>query len=208
MVGDENIIMSENSNKNIDGKCKKCLETCICESGKFCYNNEKCCYLTPKDVSIVQVNDPNLYQIIVDYNNLYLTAIPLEINTSAYAIDSSSIQRPNDTLLIKEEGLYCIYFSLKYNFKFNENMKIGDLFRVNFEIKGNDKEIFSINNTIVAPNILEESGEIINTIQGSKLQIVEDELPYRINIKLSEFQFDLSILNQIIITDLTLIVKK
>ena len=50
--------------------------------------------------------------------------------------------------------------------------------------------------------------EIINTIQGQKLQIVGAELPYKINISLKEFEFDKVILNQILITDLILIVKK
>lgn len=50
--------------------------------------------------------------------------------------------------------------------------------------------------------------EIVNTIQGKKLQIIEEDLPYKINIILDEFEFDKVILNQILITDLVLIVEK
>ena len=63
-------------------------------------------------------------------------------------------------------------------------------------------------NTITVPEIIDgESREIINTIQGKKLQIVEDQT-LKINIALKRFDFDLAVLNQIIITDLILIVEK
>ena len=88
-------------------------------------------------------------------------------------------------------------------------IKEGDVFRVGFIINGNGEKIFTINNTITVPNKeCNESKEIINTIQGQKLQIVGAELPYKINISLKEFEFDKVILNQILITDLILIVKK
>ncbi|MDC9418119.1 hypothetical protein, partial [Clostridioides difficile] len=182
---------------------------CICKCEKLSYNNKNCCYLQPKDICIAQVNDPKLFQIITDNQNLYLTAAPLEINTSSYKIESSVIQRPNDTLTINELGIYSIYVSLKYNFKFNENAKEGNIFRVDFKINGNNEEIFSIENTIIVPSIDdEESEEISNTIQGTKLQVVEENFPYKINISLKKFGFDLTVLNQIIISDLILIVEK
>lgn len=194
----------ENKNKYNEDK-----KPCLCECDKLCYNNKNCCYLHPKDVSIVQVYDPNLFQLITSFNNLYLTAIPLEINTASYLIESSSIQRPNDTLIVNDPGIYSIYVSLKYSFKFNENINVGDIFRVDFLVKGNEEEIFTINDTVTVPNIVDgESEEIINTIQGKKLQIIDKNLPYKINIELRDFQFDLTILNQIIITDLVLIVEK
>lgn len=209
--------MKDNSKNNSFEECKKCEKTCpygcekicICKCDKLSYNNNNCCYLQPKDICIVQVNDPKLLQIITDNQNLYLTASPLEINTSSYKIESSVIQRPNDTLVINELGIYSIYVSLKYSFKFNENAKEGNIFRVGFKIEGNNEELFSIDNTIIVPRIDdEESEEIINTTQGTKLQIVEENLPYKINISLKEFGFDLTVLNQIIISDLILIVEK
>lgn len=209
--------MKDNSKNNSFEECKKCEKTCpygcekicICKCDKLSYNNNNCCYLQPKDICIVQVNDPKLLQIITDNQNLYLTASPLEINTSSYKIESSVIQRPNDTLAINELGIYSIYVSLKYSFKFNENAKEGNIFRVGFKIEGNNEELFSIDNTIIVPRIDdEESEEIINTTQGTKLQIVEENLPYKINISLKEFGFDLTVLNQIIISDLILIVEK
>ena len=209
--------MKDNSKQNNCNQYKKCGEpcpcvckkTCICKCDRLSYNNNNCCYLQPKDICIVQVNDSNLFQIIIDNQNLYLTAVPLEINTSSYKIESSIIRRPNDTLVINESGIYSIYASLKYNFKFNENAKEGDIFRVDFKVNGNEKEIFVMDNTIIVPNIVDgESKEIINTIQGTKLQVIEENLPYKINISLKEFGFDLTVLNQVIISDLTLIVKK
>lgn len=209
--------MKDNSKNNSFEECKKCEKTCpygcekicICKCDKLSYNNNNCCYLQPKDICIVQVNDPKLLQIITDNQNLYLTASPLEINTSSYKIESSVIQRPNDTLVINELGIYSIYVSLRYSFKFNENAKEGNIFRVGFKIEGNNEELFSIDNTIIVPRIDdEESEEIINTTQGTKLQIVEENLPYKINISLKEFGFDLTVLNQIIISDLILIVEK
>lgn len=183
-------------------------EKCICEGDKICYNNKNCCYLQPKDVSITQINDPTLFQVITSLDNLYLSAIPLEINTSGYIIESSSIQRPNDTLIVDELGVYSVYVSLKYRFKFNESAKEGDIFRIEYEVNGNNKEIFTMENTITVPEIIDgESREIINTIQGKKLQIVEDQT-LKINIALKRFDFDLAVLNQIIITDLILIVEK
>ena len=182
---------------------------CLCDCGKFCYNNKDCCYLKSKDINIVQINDPEFFQGITSYNNLHLTAKEPDINTVGYKVESSSLQHPNDTLIIDESGVYSIYISLKYSFKFNENAKEGDIFRVNFIINGNGEKIFTIKNTITVPNKeCNESKEIINTIQGQKLQIVGAELPYKINISLKEFEFDKVILNQILITDLILIVKK
>lgn len=209
-------IKDNSTNSNYEN-CKKCKEPCPCDCEKICickcdklsYNNDNCCYLQPKDICIVQVNDSNLFQIITDNQNLYLTANTLEINTSSYKIESSAIYRPNDTLVISERGVYSIYVSLKYSFKFNENAKMGDVLRVDFEINGNDKEIFAMYNTIIVPNIVDEDDEdIINTIQGSKLQIIEENLPYKINISLKNFGFDLTYLNQIIISDLILIIEK
>ena len=162
-----------------------------------------------KDINIVQVNDSTLFQMILSLDNLHLTAKEPEINTSGYEIVSSCIQRLNDTLLISEAGVYSIYVSLEYSFIFNEMIKEGDVFRVGFIINGNGEKIFTINNTITVPNKeCNESKEIINTIQGQKLQIIGEELPYKINISLKEFEFDKVILNQILITDLILIVKK
>ena len=217
MGGDNKMSIKDNSkNSNYEGLKKieencpcDCEKICICKYDKLSYNNENCCYLQPKDICIVQINDPNLFQIITDNQNLYLTDDPIEINTSSYKIESSVIHRPNDTLVINELGVYSIYASLKYRLKFNEHAKKGDIFRVDFKINGNDKEIFEIDNTIIVPNIVdEESKEIINTIQGTKLQIIEENLPYKINISLKKFAFDLTYLNQIIISDLILIVEK
>ena len=179
---------------------------CLCDCGKFCYNNKDCCYLKSKDINIVQINDPEFFQGITSYNNLHLTAKEPDINTVGYKVESSSLQHPNDTLIIDESGVYSI---LKYSFKFNENAKEGDIFRVNFIINGNKEDIFAISNTITIPAIIDgESEEIVNTIQGKKLQIIEEDLPYKINIILDEFEFDKVILNQILITDLVLIVEK
>ena len=189
-----------------DYKNKK---TCLCDCGKFCYNNKDCCYLKSKDINIVQINDPEFFQGITSYNNLHLTAKEPDINTVGYKVESSSLQHPNDTLIIDESGVYSMYISLKYSFKFNENVKEGDIFRVNFIINGNKEDIFAISNTITIPAIIDgESEEIVNTIQGKKLQIIEEDLPYKINIILDEFEFDKVILNQILITDLVLIVEK
>ena len=188
---------------------KKDEKTCLCDCGKPCYNNKECCYLQAKDINIVQVNDSTLFQMILSLDNLHLTAKEPEINTSGYEIVSSCIQRLNDTLLISEAGVYSIYVSLEYSFIFNEMIKEGDVFRVGFIINGNGEKRFTINNTITVPNKeCNESKEIINTIQGQKLQIIGEELPYKINISLKEFEFDKVILNQILITDLILIVKK
>lgn len=207
--------MKNNSKSNDCKGCKQYEKSCPCISEKICkcdripYNNNNCCYLQPKDICVVQVNDPNLFQMITENQNLYLTAVPLEINTSTYKIESSAIKRPNDTLVVNESGIYSIYVSLKYSFKFNENVNEGELFRVNFKISGNDKEIFGIENTIIVPNIVNgESKEIINTVQGNKLQIIEEYLPYKINISLNNFEFDLSVLNQIVISNLIVIVKR
>lgn len=211
------MVMKDNSKNNSCEECKKCEKTCpcgcekicICKCDKLSYNNNDCCYLQPKDICIVQVNDPKLFQIITDNQNLYLTAAPLEINTSSYKIESSVIQRPNDTLTINELGIYSIYVSLKYSFKFNENATEGNILRVDFKINGNSEELFAMENTIIVPNIDDgESEEISNTIQGTKLQVVEENLPYKINISLKKFGFDLTVLNQIIISDLILIVEK
>ena len=125
--------MAENSRESRCEEAKKskehfpCEKKCICEGDKCSYNNKSCCYLQPKDISIIQVYDPSLFQIINTLDNLYLTAIPIEINTSDYKIESSSIQRPNDTLSINQFGLYSIYVSFKYNFKFNKNAVEGDI---------------------------------------------------------------------------------
>ncbi len=209
--------MNDNSKKNNCEECKKykepchcgCEKICICKCDKLSYNNNNCCYLQPKDICIVQVNDRKLFQIITDNQNIYLTAQPLEINTSSCKIESSTIQRLNDTLVVNEPGVYSIYVSLKYSFKFNDEAKQGDLFRIGFKVNGNNEELFSIKNTIVVPSIVDgESEEIINTIQGSKLQIIEENLPYKINILIKEFEFDMTTLNQIIISDLILIVQK
>lgn len=209
--------IKDNYNNSNCEECKKCEEPCPCGCEKICickcddisYNNTNCCYLQPKDICIVQVNDSKLFQIITDNQNLYLTAVPLEINTSSYEIESSIIQRPNDTLVVKDKGVYSLYISLKYSFKFNENAKEGDIFRIDFSIKGNNEQLFSIDNTITVPSIADgESKEIINTIHGTKLQIVEENIPYKINISLKEFGFDVTALNQIIISDLILIVEK
>lgn len=209
-------IKDNSTNSNCE-ECKRCKEPCpcgcericICKCDKLSYNNNNCCYLHPKDICIAQVNDPKLFQIITNNQNLYLTAIPLDINTSSYKIESSVIQRPNDTLVINESGVYSIYASLRYSFKFNENAKKGDVLRVAFKINGNDEEIFGIDNTITVPNIVDgESKEIINTIQGNKLQVIDENLPYRIHISLKNFEFDLTVLNQIIISDLILIITK
>lgn len=205
---------SKNNSCEEHKKCEKicpcgCEKICICKCDKLSYNNNNCCYLQPKDICIVQVNDPKLLQIITDNQNLHLTAVPLEINTSSYKIESSVIQRPNDTLTINELGIYSIYVSLKYSFKFNENSKEGDVFRVGFKIDGNNEELFSIDNTIIVPSIDDgESNEISNTIQGTKLQIVQENLPYKVNVSLKEFGFNLTVLNQIIISDLTIIIEK
>lgn len=209
MMDEQKDSRCEECKKN-EGPCPcGCEKICICKCDKLSYNNKNCCYLQPKDICIVQVNDPNLFQIITDNYNLYLTAIPLEINTSSYEIESSAIQRPNDTLTINESGIYSIYLSLKYSFRFNDNIKEGDIFKVRFIVKGNEKEIFTVNNTITAPSIVNgQSEEISNTIQGNKLQIVEENLPYKINIALDEYEFDLTVLNQITISDLVLIVEK
>lgn len=188
---------------------EECEKKCVCRCDKLFYNNDNCCYLQPKDICIVQVNDPNLFQILTSNENLHLTAIPLEINTSSYKIESSIIKRPNDTLVVNESGIYSIYVSLKYSFRFNENAKEGDIFTVDFKINGNNEEIFEVYNTIVVPSIIDgQSEEIINTIQGAKLQIVEENLPYEINISIKDFEFDLTVLNQITISNLVLIVKK
>ena len=209
--------MNDNSKKNNCEECKKykepcpcgCEKICICKCDKLAYNDNNCCYLQPKDICIVQVNDIKLSQIITDNQNIYLTAKPLEINTSSCKIESSTIQRLNDTLVVNEPGVYSIYVSLKYSFKFNDEAKQGDLFRIGFKVNGNNEELFSIKNTIVVPSIVDgESEEIINTIQGSKLQIIEENLPYKINILIKEFEFDMTTLNQIIISDLILIVQK
>ena len=187
----------EESKKIEENSPCDCEKICICKCDKLSYNNENCCYLQPKDICIVQINDPNLFQIITDNQNLYLTDDYIEINTSSYKIESSVIDRTNDTLVINESGVYSIY------------AKKRDIFRVDFKINGNDKEIFEIDNTIVVPNIVDdESEEIINTIQGSKLQIIEENLPYKINISLKNFEFDLTYMNQIIVSDLILIVEK
>ena len=58
---------------------------CLCDCGKFCYNNKDCCYLKSKDINIVQINDPEFFQ---------------GINTVVYKVESSSLQHPNDTLII------------------------------------------------------------------------------------------------------------
>lgn len=208
------MVMKDNSKNSNYKKCEEscpcgCEKICIYKCDKLSYNNNNCCYLQPKDISIVQVDDPKLFQIITDDQNIHLTSLPLEINTSSYEIKSSVIQRCNDTLVINEAGVYHIYASLKYSFKFNENSKEGDTFRVNFKISGNDKEVFTIDNTIIVPNIVDgRSEEIINTIYGSKLQIIKEDLPYKINISLKNFRFELAVLNEIIISDLILIVKK
>ncbi|HBI91803.1 MAG TPA: hypothetical protein DDY58_04875 [Terrisporobacter glycolicus] len=69
--------------------------------------------------------------------------------------------------------------------------------------------MFSIDNAIIVPSIDDgESSEISNTIQGTKLQIVQENLPYKINVSLKEFGFNLTVLNQIIISDLTIIIEK
>ena len=99
---------------------------CLCDCGKFCYNNKDCCYLKSKDINIVQINDPEFFQGITSYNNLHLTAKEPDINTVGYKVESSSLQHPNDTLIIDESGVYSIYISLKYSFKFNENAKDGE----------------------------------------------------------------------------------
>lgn len=217
MGGDNKMTIKDDSKNNSceeHKKCEKicpcgCEKICICKCDKLSYNNNNCCYLQPKDICIVQVNDPKLLQIITDNQNLHLTAIPLEINTSSYKIESSVIQRPNDTLTINELGIYSIYVSLKYSFKFNENAKEGEVFRVGFKIDGNNEELFSIDNAIIVPSIDDgESSEISNTIQGTKLQIVQENLPYKINVSLKEFGFNLTVLNQIIISDLTIIIEK
>ena len=217
MGGDNKMTIKDNSKNSSCEDCKKCEKTCpcgcekicICKCDKLSYNNNNCCYLQPKDICIVQVNDPKLLQIITDNQNLYLTAAPLEINTSSYKIESSVIQRPNDTLTINESGVYSIYVSLKYSFKFNEKAKEGNIFRVDFKINGNNEEMFVMDNTIIVPNIIDgKSEEISNTIQCTKLQVVEENLPYKINILLNEFGFGLTVLNQIIISDLILIDEK
>lgn len=209
MEGDNKVIMRNISKKNNYDQCQKLEKKCECECDKLSYNKNNCCYLQPKDICIAQVNDSELFQILIDNQNLHLTAIPLEINTSSYKIESSSIKMPNDTLVVNEPGVYSIYVSLKYSFKFNENAKEGDIFRVDFKINGNDEEILEIDNTIVIPNIIDgESKEIINTIQGSKLQIIEEGIPYKINILLRDFGFDLTVLNQIMVSNLILIIEK
>lgn len=206
--------MKDNHKNNSCEKCEKtcpfgCEKICICKCDKLSYNNNNCCYLQPKDICIVQVNDPELLQIITDNQNIHLTAAPIEINTSSYKIESSVIQRPNDTLTINELGIYSIYASLKYSFKFNENANEGDIFRVDFKIEGNNEELFSINNTIIVPSIADgQSEQVSNTIQSTKLQVVEESLPYKVNISLKRFGFDLTVLNQIIISDLILIIEK
>ena len=40
---------------------------CLCDCGKFCYNNKDCCYLKSKDINIVQINDPEFFQVIIIY---------------------------------------------------------------------------------------------------------------------------------------------
>lgn len=202
-------IKNNETNNNQELKktcCEECKKICICECDKLSYNKNNCCYLQPKDICIAQVNDLDFFQIITDNQNLYLTANPLEINTSSYKIESSAINRPNDTLVINESGVYQIYVSLKYRFNFNEKAKKGDIFKVDFDISENDKQIFNIYNTVVVPNNIEQ--EIVNTIQGSKLQVVEENTSCKINILLKDFVFDLTYLNQIIISDLILIVEK
>lgn len=197
------MIMIDKSNNS------KCNKPCPCKCDKSCYNNKNCCYLQPKDMSIVQANDPTLYQVITDLDNLYLTAIPLEINTAGFTIESSDSEKINDILFLNESGVYSIYLSLKYSFKFNDSAKQGEIFKVNIAVYGNGKEIFSVQNTITTPKIVgNQSEEIINTIQRSRLQVVDENLPYKINIFLKEFDFDLVLLNQVIISDLTLIVEK
>ena len=194
----------ENKNKYNEDK-----KPCLCECDKLCYNNKNCCYLRSKDINIVQVYDATFFQAITSNGNLYLTAKEPQINTIGYEIESSSLQRPNDTLLINESGVYSIYISLKYSFKFNENTKVGDLFKVKFVIEGNNEEVINISNTITIHEIIDgESKEIVNTVQGKKLQIIEENLPYKLNVLLDEFQFEKAVLNQILITDLVLIVEK
>ncbi len=207
--------MAENSRESRCEEAKKskepcpCEKKCICKGDKCSYNNKNCCYLQPKDVSIVQVYDPSLFQIINTLDNLYLTAIPLEINTSDYKIESSSIQRPNDTLSINQFGMYSIYASFKYSFKFNKNAVAGDLIRIEFILKGNDDELLTIVDSITVPKITDdESKEVINTVQCRKLQIVDYNDILKINIELNNFDFDKVVLNEIMISDLVLIVEK
>lgn len=215
-AGDDKMAIKNNSNNNCED-CKKskepcpcgCEQICVCKCDKLSYNSHNCCYLQPRDICIVQVKDYKLLQIITNNQNLYLTSVPLEINTSSYEIQSSVIQRPNDTLVVNESGVYSIYVSLKYSFKFNESANLGDICKIRFKIGGNNKEIFTIDNTLVVPSIIDgESEEITNTIQGSALQVIEENLPFKINLNIEEFEFSRAVLNQIIISDLILIVEK
>ena len=206
--------MNENIDSNLNKKNQtpcpcRCKEICLCKCGEECYNNKDCCYLRPKDISLVQVNDPTLFQVMTELNNLYLTAVPIEINTAGCEIESSALQIPNDTLVINDSGIYNIYLSLKYSFKYNSFAKEGDISKVKFSIVGNGEEIFNIEDTIFVPKIMDEqSEEIVKTIQGRRLKSIKKDLPYKINIVLDEFDFDKSVLNQIMIVDLTLIVEK
>lgn len=206
--------MNENIDSNLNKKNQtpypcRCKEICLCKCGEECYNNKECCYLRPKDICLVQVNDPTLFQVMIELNNLYLTAVPIEINTAGCEVESSSLQMPNDTLVINDSGIYNIYLSLKYSFKYNSFAKEGDISKVKFSIVGNGEEIFNIEDTIFVPKIMDEqSEEIVKTIQGRRLKSIKKDLPYKINIVLDEFDFDKSVLNQIMIVDLTLIVEK
>ena len=89
---------------------------CLCDCGKFCYNNKDCCYLKSKDINIVQINDPEFFQGITSYNNLHLTAKEPDINTVGYKVESSSLQHPNDTLIIDESGVYFHALDRRYRF--------------------------------------------------------------------------------------------
>lgn len=205
-------------NENIDNNLNKKNETtcpcrwkeiCLCKCGEECYNNKDCCYLRPKDICIAQVNDSTLSQVVSELNNLYLTALPMEVNTAGCEIDSSDYKRPNDTLVINDPGIYNIYISLKYSFKYNSLAEEGDILKAKFSIIGNGKEIFDMEDTIIVPRIIDgQSEEIIKNIQGRRLKAIKKDLPYKINIVLDEFDLDKSVLNQIRIEDLTLIVEK
>ncbi|MEG0856271.1 MAG: hypothetical protein RSG52_07315 [Terrisporobacter sp.] len=195
--------MRENGNS----KKRDFEKPCLCD--KQSYNNINGCYLKPKDVNIIQVNDSTLFQVIRKLNNLCLTSTPVTINTGQFSIESSTIERLNDTLYINESGLYSIYFSLTYSFKFNEEAVSNQITKLKFSVRGNGKEQFNIENIVNIPIIEDgESEEIINTVQSYRLIIVNEKLPYKLNICLKEFDFDLASLDQIIISDFLLIVEK
>ena len=156
-------------------------------------------------VNFIQLNDPNLSQVVKSKGRLTLTSQPVIINTGEY-----TLSKDNDIVYITQPSIYSLSLSLKYAFQVKPPAVPGNLLSISFAVIGAfTGEILNLQDTITIPNLnIEPSNNVINYVSNSILILANDNLPYGLSAALTDFNFDLVLNNEVVISDLTLILNK